>query len=311
MDQVRQAERTDTFGIELPEPEALQLRDSAASEPRRPQVVQPLDEPRAGRALAVERVLVRHSEQVAELFGAMAAAQGMFEDIDRTRTARIQSTRANYTFDYETLADVIAATKRGLSENGLSVMQFPFPGQHSVTLRTLVGHKSGQWIYNDLTAAITDTDPKSVASGITYLCRYARKAILGIAAEWDDDAEAATPVTIPKPAQRKSDQPSPATGGANASVVTHVVVEPAIHAGRVAHIGLVSAIDERANGAMVTLDTGFRAATRDAEVVKSLKVWRDTKATVELRTSASSNPAKFAPVIDEIILRKREPGEDG
>lgn len=290
------------------EPEPANL--TTTQEPRRPEVVRSIEEPRGQKTLAPERVIVRHSDAIDQLFAALSTAQGAFKDLERTRTARVASTRAQYTFEYETLADVINATKEGLSENGLSVMQFPFPGQHSVTVRTLLGHKSGQWIYNDLTAAISDTSPQAVASGITYLCRYARKAILGVAADWDDDGGAAAgggqaPAT-PQAAQRRSAQPPAAAQPAKTAAPAHVNVG-------LSNIGKISDLTTNGTAVGVALDSGYKAATRDPEHQKTLRALRASNATVELRCRASSDPAKYAPVIEEILIsrRERESGEEG
>lgn len=175
------------------------------SEPIAPrtQVVHRIDDAPgpSGKTQAIERTLVRHSEEIDQLITALAIAQGGFEEVERTLTAEVESRRTGgkYAYEYETLADVIKATRKPLSENGLAVLQFPFPGRESLTIRTMLAHKSGQWIYNDLTCALPGgLDPQSVGSGITYLQRYARKAILGIAAGYDDDGKAASQALGPQ-----------------------------------------------------------------------------------------------------------------
>lgn len=168
--------------------------------------VMPREEPAAARTQQAERVIVRHSEQVDQLFAAMAAAQAEegFGDIEKTKTARVESRRdgaRSYSYTYETLKDVLNATRPFLGKHGVSFMQFPFPGRESLTIRTLLGHSSGQWLYNDLSAAMSGLDPQAVGSGISYLRRYAAKSILGIAADdEDDDGKAASgPAATPVP----------------------------------------------------------------------------------------------------------------
>lgn len=194
------ATKEQTPPIDWPEPSALPAP--------RAQVVHRIDDDRipSGKTQPIERAIVRHSEEIDQLFAALAVAQGGFDEVERTLTAQVESRRTGgkYAYEYETLADIIRATRKPLSENGLALMQFPFPGQQSITIRTMLTHKSGQWIYNDLTAALAGgLDPQSVGSGITYLMRYARKAILGIAAGYDDDGAAAT-----KPAKPTTDAPA-------------------------------------------------------------------------------------------------------
>src|SRR3990167_1033263 len=145
--------------------------------------------PKGGQTQPVERIIVRHSEEIDQLIGALAEASCAFGEVGRTVEATIESRRTGgkFTYEYETLADVIGATRVPLGKHGLAVLQFPFPGASSITIRTMLAHKSGQWIYNDLSATLEGVDPQSVGKGITYLSRYARKAILGISAGYDDD----------------------------------------------------------------------------------------------------------------------------
>lgn len=178
--------------------------DPAALPATRQQMVHRLEDERgASKTQQIERVIVRHSDEIDQLITALAIAQGGFDELDRTLTAQVESRRTGgkYEYEYETLADVIRATRKPLSENGLAVMQFPFPGRESITIRTMLAHKSGQWICNDLTASLVSLDPQAIGSGITYLQRYARKAILGLAAGYeDDDGAAATKAAPARPA---------------------------------------------------------------------------------------------------------------
>lgn len=276
-----------------PEPQPLMRQQDA---PRRAQVVQPIEDRPAGRAQAIERVIVRYAdEHMPELFAALAAAQGAFKDLERTRTARITSAKANYAFDYETLSDVIEATKEGLAANGLAVMQFPFPSQTALTLRTMLTHAAGGWIYNDLTATIDGTDPRSVASVVTYLCRYARKAMLGVAAAYDDDAEAASQQRVdkaggaPQPAQRVSQQKAE---------TKPAETKPAA-AGPPSPKGIVVEQGEKNGAWFVRLDTGFVAATRDKALGESLNGLAESKRRVEL-VATPPKTAGYAPTLTKI-----------
>jgi hypothetical protein len=58
---------------------------------------------------------------------------------------------------------------------------------------TLLAHKSGEFIRNDLTLPVDSLDPQAIGTAITYARRYALQALLGIAPEeGDDDAQAAS-----------------------------------------------------------------------------------------------------------------------
>lgn len=257
--------------------------------------------PAPRQAQASDRVIVAHSDDLSLLFTALAKAQGEFEDVTKTKTARIQSRReggAQYAYEYETLADVIRSTKKALSDNGLAVMQFPFVGSQTVTLRTMLAHASGQWVSNDMFVAIDSTQPQAVASGITYLQRYARKAILGIAADdEDDDAGAATSQrqAPPQPARRVSEQQQAKESPEKKQP------QPTR-----APVGAVAELVTSGNATRVVLSSGYEAVTRDPEIVKGLGVLKEMGATVELVTKPSSDPAKYLPVIVETTVRRKE-----
>lgn len=125
----------------------------------------------------------------------------------------------------------------------------------------------------------------------------------------------------PQPGQRKSQQaetPATATAAntttntAPASTTTPApppltLVKQAAPVEAKPNVGLIIDIDARANGCMVKLDTGFRCATRDAETIAGLKRLKEAGTRVELVTVASSDPSKYAPVLDEVLPMTEEP----
>lgn len=281
------------LGIEIPV--AGENQETQAMSRPRTVVMPPVDE-RGARSQVSERVIVRHSDEIGKLVEALAKATLNFGDVDRTLKAKIESRRTGgiYEFVYETLADVIEATRKPLAEQGLVVMQFPFPGTQTLTLRTMLVHSSGQFIYNDITCALEGgLDPKSVGSGITYLSRYARKSILGLAADYeDDDGKAAS--------QRKQDPPKPAERRSAKAQATEQRPSPAPTE---SPIGKVAEIIDRTGGVfLVKLSTGFQCATRDAKMVEALRLHQQAGAVLEVSATPSRDPAKFASVIEEIRL---------
>lgn len=107
---------------------------------------------------------------------------------------------------YATLAGVLQAVRPLLQKHGLSVTQGMKPCEHGFLLRTVLWHESGGSIDSELPVPLTDKDtPQSIGSKITYARRYTLQAILGIASEQDDDAEAAMQRT-----QAGSSRPAPA-----------------------------------------------------------------------------------------------------
>lgn len=269
------------------------------------------------RTPQVLELMAMSSDNIGELFGALAEAQGNFGTVERTLKAKI-SGKANYTYEYETLADLLLAVRPATSAAGLALMQFPTTRRDGnvlwVVLKTMLGHRSGQWISSDIQAASDAYDPRAVGSVITYLRRYALKSLLGIAPESDDDDGAAgsgeradgARTDGPRPAQRVSQQQ--AEKKADAPVVK-AAAEPAEKVP--GPVGTVQDLQERGGAAIVRLSSGFVAATRSGEVIDALKRHASTSQVVELVTRASTDPSRYAPVITEVILQSREPGEDG
>lgn len=275
------------------------------TEPARPRTTvvreaqQPQPRPQAPK-LEVTRSIVEFSPECDQLFAAMAVAQGEFVDVERTQEAEVQSRRTNtkFTYEYETLADVIAATRKPLADSGLAVMQFPWAaGQNAVTVRTLVTHKSGQWLYNDLTAQTEGVDPQSLSSGITYLKRIARKSILGVAATNEDDDANSTYDQRPRgpqPAKRMSDE-------AGQEAKPHSAPPPP-PAKTEQHTGPIVEVKEQNGATTVRLGNGFRAATRDAKLVHDLKTFsaiQNAKVTLTVRPSAKDG---FMGTITDVAL---------
>lgn len=123
------------------------------------------------------------------LYAALSLAQSKIEG------AKKKNLNPHFKSRYADLASVWDACRDELTEQGLSVFQFPVtpqqPGMH-VALLTVIAHKSGQEVGERFELAIKDpTNPQAVGSALTYMRRYALMGAVGIAPE-DDDANAAT-----------------------------------------------------------------------------------------------------------------------
>lgn len=118
---------------------------------------------------------------------------------------------------YAKFDDLVDDTRDILAENGLAISQWPshdFDGRP--TLTSYLIHESGETLSHSMLLLLGKTDPAGQGSGITYARRYAWQAILGIAAEADDDGQAAQP---PAPARNtrkaaapRDDEPPPEPG---------------------------------------------------------------------------------------------------
>lgn len=111
----------------------------------------------------------------------------------------------------------------------------------------------------------------------------------------------------PQPAQRKSHQAatgsaSPAADAQATAQTAAAAAEPATD-GASAHaknIGKIKAVHKRDLGALVELETGFVAATKDKVMVAAAEGLKGSGRVVELVTRPSSNPSKYAPTLEEI-----------
>jgi hypothetical protein len=133
------------------------------------------------------------SASIAELVTALAKAQLDFLPIHK------KDTNPAYHAKYSGLSTVIGATQKALAKQGLVVMQmtgseFGEQDAKMLTITTMLAHSSGQWIATDLTlpAMMRDRfDSQAVGSAMTYGRRYGLQAILGVAADDDDDGNKA------------------------------------------------------------------------------------------------------------------------
>lgn len=132
-----------------------------------------------------------HSEQLDQIAGALAAAQGQI------RAAAKDSLNPHFGNRYADLASVWDACREPLSSNGLAVVQQPIDSEAGMALRTLLVHKSGQWIASNTRLVGNVGGMQQLGSSLTYARRYGLAAMIGVVADEDDDGNASA-----KPAAR-------------------------------------------------------------------------------------------------------------
>lgn len=125
------------------------------------------------------------SAEIGELAAALAAAQGEITG------ALKDSKNPFFKSSYADLASCWEACRGPLSKNGLAVIQTPLESDNGVKLKTMLAHKSGQWIRGTLCMTPTKSDPQGIGSCLTYARRYALAAIVGLS-QIDDDANQAS-----------------------------------------------------------------------------------------------------------------------
>jgi hypothetical protein len=141
-----------------------------------------------------------------KLVAALVKAQSEFLAVKRGETAEILTkSGAKFSYQYANLETCIEQTKYALYNNGLAIIQtMGYKDAHTVVITKLL-HISGQMIEGEQILECADPkDPQKVGSAITYLRRYGYMAILGIAAEDDNDNAA-----VPKPAPASPGKPTP------------------------------------------------------------------------------------------------------
>jgi len=136
---------------------------------------------------------MKTSEQISELAAALAAAQGMMENAIMNRI------NPHFKSKYADLAAIFDAARKPLSANGLAIVQTIGDG----VLHTRLLHTSGQWIASEHPLPMSGR-PQEIGSALTYARRYSLSALIGIAADEDDDANAANR-SNGKPAGKLSD----------------------------------------------------------------------------------------------------------
>lgn len=119
------------------------------------------------------------------LYSALVAAQLNFKDLHKTTQA--------YNYKYATLSDVRDCVIDALTKEGLTVLQFPVSDGDQVGVETILAHKSGESISRVFLSSLQKRDPQAIGSVLTYYRRYGLMAVLGLAPDDDDDAQAAMP----------------------------------------------------------------------------------------------------------------------
>jgi len=117
------------------------------------------------------------------LAAALAKAQAAFPAIARDKEVTVQmKTGGTYKFKYAPLDTILASVRGPLAANGLAIAQMLDEGE----LVTMLLHADGARLIGRTPIPPTD-GIQAFGSAITYLRRYSLTALLGIAAEEDDD----------------------------------------------------------------------------------------------------------------------------
>lgn len=144
---------------------------------------------------------MRTSETIGKISEALAKAQAEFQPIPKNCVN-------HYGKRYADLASIFAAVRPALSKYGLAIVQFftdPVkPNFSGVRVVTRLCHSSGEWMESSLELPCGQK-AQEYGSAITYGRRYSLAAILGVAADDDDDGNEASG----KPETNQGQTPAP------------------------------------------------------------------------------------------------------
>ena len=132
------------------------------------------------------------SDNLDQLATALAQAQASITG------ALKDSTNPYFKSKYADLASVWDAVRQPLTQNGLSVTQFPVNIEGNPGILTILMHASGQHLGFAIGLPLTKITAQETGSLLTYLSRYALRGVTGCPGV-DDDAELVMGHTETKP----------------------------------------------------------------------------------------------------------------
>ena len=171
------------------------------------------------------------SAEVDRLVAALAKAQGAFPEIERNRTVKIRPKAGGqeYEFKYATLSAIIDAIRKPLSENGLAYTQIiSHDAETGFYVLTTTLYCGNQFLSSKTPIIIEGQTNQQFGSALTYMKRYALAALLGIAAEEDDDANIADGNEIKGVVDKvpKSPKPDPISSGKPGRILNDIDMMP-------------------------------------------------------------------------------------
>jgi len=142
--------------------------------------------------------------QTDTLASALAKAQG------EMRNAPLNKVNPHFKSKYADLAAVRDAVAPVLAKHGLAVTQTTALQDGVFVLLTTLRHSSGEIVESVYPLPMVPEQPQKMGSALSYARRYSLAAMVGIASDEDDDANAAQ--TPAKPKQNGKPQQGNATG---------------------------------------------------------------------------------------------------
>ena len=138
------------------------------------------------------------SAQLNELFESLSSFQGEIANVERNRDGEFGP--------YADLGQVLDAIRKPLSKSGLCITQpvVPYGSDGTLAVVTTLGHRSGQF----MRSAVMLTPGLAIHAlhgEVTQARRMALSAVLGVAADWDDDGKQSKEAATQEAAKKVND----------------------------------------------------------------------------------------------------------
>ena len=140
---------------------------------------------------------MKHSESIATIAKALAAAQKSYTPVPKTKTAKVKglNKKTNVPYEYEykyaDLADILAMAQPCLSAQGIAFSQPHVLIDGKLRVITYLLHESGEWMHDDGIEISEEGDPQQFGAESTYFRRYGGSSFIGVAPDEDTDAQQA------------------------------------------------------------------------------------------------------------------------
>jgi len=159
--------------------------------------------------------LVDTLEAEAAFAAALAIVQSNMPQVGKDKSASIRSDKGSYTYKYADLASILDAVSPVAAAQGFSFMATPtLSAGGAFVLRYCLLHKGGHREGGEYPLPDPSrSTPQQIGSAITYARRYVYCAMVGVAADEDDDGRASAQ-PLPRPRQA----PNPVVDGSAASL---------------------------------------------------------------------------------------------
>ncbi len=150
----------------------------------------------------------------ASLAAALARVQAELPKLERDRTVTVQQKNGDtYSYSYATLANLTETVLPLLAKHGLSFVAMPGAGTDGkMCVRYQLLHESGESLGGEFPIS-GEGGIQMIGGRITYARRYCLAAVVGVAADEDDEARLADegrPATAQRAAPRGRQQTRPA-----------------------------------------------------------------------------------------------------